>query len=149
MWTRTTPTGTLHFNPFVVKSVLESNCKLFSKNGTQQNFKLKPDPQIEKMIFHSLMQLYSAKQSTKTEVFTTSFIHVWTFENQTQVLYASPEVQVLSAFRRPETQIRYYNAHQRAGAVFDFKDNFQKTTTVVSVVNHQKTVNVEKNLKTE
>ena len=107
MWTRTTPTRTLHFNPFVVKSVLESNCKIFRKNGTQQNFNLKPDPQIEKMIFHSVMQLYSAKQSTKTEVFTTSFIYVWTFENQTQVLYASPEVQVLSDFRRPETQIRY------------------------------------------
>ena len=53
------------------------------------------------------MQLNSSKQWTKQEVYTRSFIYVWTFDNQAEVLYASPEVQLFSGFRRPETQIRY------------------------------------------
>ena len=44
---RPTPTKTLQLNPFVVKSVLESNCKLFRKNAIRENFKLKPDPQMD------------------------------------------------------------------------------------------------------
>ena len=60
-----------------------------------------------KTFFHSVFQLYSPKQWPKSEVYTTSFIYVWTFENQAEVLYASAEIQVFSGFRRPETQIRY------------------------------------------
>ena len=44
---RPTPTETPQLNPFVVKSVLESNCKLFRKSGIRENFKLKPDPQMD------------------------------------------------------------------------------------------------------
>ena len=87
-----------------------------------------------KTVFHSVMQLYSLKQWTKRKVFTTSFIFVWTFENQVQVLYASPEVQVFSRFRWPETHIRHQNGRQRAKAVLDSNNNFQKTTTVVNGV---------------
>ena len=44
---RPTPTETPQLNPFVVKSVLESNCKLFRKSGIRENFNLKPDPRME------------------------------------------------------------------------------------------------------
>ena len=33
---------------FVVKSLLEPNCKRFSKSALRENFNLKPDPQLEK-----------------------------------------------------------------------------------------------------
>ena len=95
------------------------------------------------------MQLYSLKQWTKREVYTTALIYVWTFENQVQVLYASLEVWLFFGFRRSETQNRLPECNQGAGEVFDSKDNFEKTTTMVNGVDHQKTVNVEKGLKTE
>ena len=41
------PTRKLQLNPFVVKSVLESNCKLSCKNAIRENFNLKPDPRME------------------------------------------------------------------------------------------------------
>ena len=43
-----TPTKTLQFNPIVIKSVLESNCKLFRKNALRENFNLKLYPQMDK-----------------------------------------------------------------------------------------------------
>ena len=36
-------------NPFVVKSILEPNCKCFSKNAIGENFSLIPDPHTKKL----------------------------------------------------------------------------------------------------
>ena len=36
-------------NPIVLKSILESNCKRFSKSAIRKNFNLKPDPQMKKL----------------------------------------------------------------------------------------------------
>ena len=46
--TRHILTKNSEINLFVVKSVLEYNCKRFRKNATGENFNLKLDPQIEK-----------------------------------------------------------------------------------------------------
>ena len=35
-------------NPFVVKSILESNCKRFRKSAIRKNFNLKPGTQLKK-----------------------------------------------------------------------------------------------------
>ena len=37
------------FNSFVVKSILEPNCKGFSKNAIRENFSLIPDPHMKKL----------------------------------------------------------------------------------------------------
>ena len=42
---------TLKINPFVVKSVLESNWKWLNKSATRDIFYLKPDLQMKKLIF--------------------------------------------------------------------------------------------------
>ena len=53
------------------------------------------------------------------EVYSTSFIHVWTtFENQVQDLYASQRVPIFSSLRKPEAHFWYNQGHQRAGAFF-------------------------------
>ena len=35
-------------NPFVVKSLLKSNCKRFRQNAIRENFNLKPETQLQK-----------------------------------------------------------------------------------------------------
>ena len=35
-------------NPFVVKSLLEPNCKRFRRSAIRENFNLKPETQLEK-----------------------------------------------------------------------------------------------------
>ena len=35
-------------NPFVVKSLLESNCKRFRQSAIRENFNLKPETQLQK-----------------------------------------------------------------------------------------------------
>ena len=37
-------------NPFVVKSLLESNCKRFRQSAIRENFNIKPEPQLKKLI---------------------------------------------------------------------------------------------------
>ena len=37
-------------NPFVVKSLLESNCKRFRQSAIGENFNLKPETQLKKLI---------------------------------------------------------------------------------------------------
>ena len=37
-------------NPLVVKSLLESNCKRFRKSAKRENFNLKPETQLKKLI---------------------------------------------------------------------------------------------------
>ena len=39
-------------NPFVVKSLLESNCKRFRQSAIRENFGLKPETQLRKNSFH-------------------------------------------------------------------------------------------------
>ena len=42
------PTKKPIFNPFVVKSLLESNCKRFRPSEIRENFNLKPETQLKK-----------------------------------------------------------------------------------------------------
>ena len=67
-----------------------------------------------------------------------------TIEHQIQDLYASLKVPFFSSLRRTETHFRHQRSHKRAEAILGFISNFQRTTTAVNRVEHQKTVNIEK-----
>ena len=47
------PTKNPKINPFVVKSLLESNCKRFRQNAIRENFNLKPETQLKKTHSHN------------------------------------------------------------------------------------------------
>ena len=42
------PTKNPKINPFVVKSLLESNCKRFRQSAIRENFNVKPETQLQK-----------------------------------------------------------------------------------------------------
>ena len=48
-----------------------------------------------------------------------------------------------SSLRRPETQVRHVQGHQRAGASAGSINIFQSTTIAVYEVEHQKAVNTK------
>ena len=54
-------------DPFVVRSLLESNCKRFRKNAIRENFNLEPETQLKKNSFQEPRQLYSLIQRDKRE----------------------------------------------------------------------------------
>ena len=51
--------------------------------------------------------------------------------------------KVFSSLRRPETQFRHSQGHQRAGALTGSINIFQSTTITVYEVEYQKTVNTK------
>ena len=53
------------------------------------------------------------------------------------------KLKVFSGLRRPETQVRHAQGHQRAGALTDSINIFQSTIITVYEVEHQKRVNTK------
>ena len=51
--------------------------------------------------------------------------------------------KVFSSLRRPETQFRHAQGHQRAGVLTGSIKNFQSTVITVYELEHQKTVNTK------
>ena len=49
-------------NPFVVKSLLESNCKRFRKSAIRENFNLKPETQLKKLWAKLLLEFQKSDQ---------------------------------------------------------------------------------------
>ena len=75
--------------PFVVKSVLDSNCKRFRRSTTRENFNLKADAQ--KIKTHSINDaIIFTNTMKKGEEYPISFSYVLTtFQHQVQDLYPS------------------------------------------------------------
>ena len=86
----------------------------------------------------------------KREEYPISFIYVLTtIQHQIQDLYASQKVPFFSSLPTLQTHFRPKRGHQRAGATLGSFSYIQKTATAVNIVEHQKTVDIEKHLKTD
>ena len=138
------PTKNPKINPFVVKSLLESNCKRFRKSAIRENFNLKPETQLKKAHSNNGGNYTHQYNEVKEKLEPVSFIYVWTiFEHQVNDMNASQKVQGFSSLRRPETHFRHARGHQRAGVLTGSINIFQRTIITVYEVEHQKTINTK------
>ena len=89
-------------NLFVIKSVLESNCKRFRKSAKRENFNQKPKAQKKKTLCNISANYTHQYNEMKEKLKPVSFIYVGTiFEHHVTDLYASQKLQVLSNLRSP------------------------------------------------
>ena len=94
-------------NPFVVKSVLESNWECFSESAIRKIFNFRPARQ-KKNSFQRTRLPHSSIQSGKREAVYNSFNYVWIkFEHQVKQIDASQKIPAFSGFRWPETYFRH------------------------------------------
>ena len=63
-------------NPFVIKSILESNCKRFRKSTVRENFRLKPETQMKETHSNNRGNYIRQYKEVKTEAEPVSFIYV-------------------------------------------------------------------------
>ena len=68
------PTINLKTNPFVIKSVLEYNCKRFCNSAIREDFNVKPKTRMKKF-FYERKQLYPSIQWSKREALA-NFFHL-------------------------------------------------------------------------
>ena len=81
-------------NPFVVKSLLESNCKGFRQSAIREKFNPKPEKQLQKTHSNNECNYTHQYKEVKGKLYEVSFFYVWTiFEHQVNDMYASPKVQ--------------------------------------------------------
>ena len=81
-------------NPFVVKSLLESNCKCFRQFTIREKFNLNPETQLKKTHSNNECNHTHQCKEVKEKLYEVSFIYVWTiFEHQVNDMYASEKVQ--------------------------------------------------------
>ena len=81
-------------NPFVVKSLLESNCKCFRQSAIREKLNLKPETQLKKTHSNNECNYTHQYKEVKEKLYEVSFIYVWTiFEHQVNDMYASEKVQ--------------------------------------------------------
>ena len=87
------PTKNPKINPFVVKSLLESNCKRFRQSAIE-NFNLKHETKLKKTHSNNGGNYTYPYNEVKEKLYPDSFIHVWNkFEHQVKDMYASQKVQ--------------------------------------------------------
>ena len=133
----------------MVKSVLESNCKHFPKNGIRENFHLKPEPQMEKQFSIQCFN-FTHQNNDQTE------------KCKQRPSFMSERLRTKRKFCMHLQKFRCFpaSAGQKHKSVTRMATNEQeqyltpiatskKTTTVVNGLDHQKTVDVEKYLKRE
>ena len=72
------PTKNHEINPFVVKSLLESNCNRFRQNAIRENFNLKPETQLKKTYSNNGGNYTHQYEEVKENLQPVSFIYVWT-----------------------------------------------------------------------
>ena len=88
------PTKNPKINSFVVKLLLESNCKRFRQSAIRENFNLKPETQLKKTHSNNGGNYPHQNNEVKEELYPVSFIYVRTiFEHQLKDMYASQNVQ--------------------------------------------------------
>ena len=81
-------------NPFVAKSLLESNCKRFRQSAIRENFNLKPETQLQRTHSNNGDNYTNQNNEVKEKLYPVSFIYVSTiFEHQVNDMYASQKVQ--------------------------------------------------------
>ena len=131
-------------NPFVVKSLLEANCRRFRQSAIRENFNLKPETQLKKNSFQQRRQLYPSIQWSKRES-VTSFLHLCQsyLSTRSRTCMHLKKSKIFSSLRRSKPQFRHAQGLQRACALTGSTNNFQSTINTVYEVIHQKTVNTK------
>ena len=96
------PLENFKISPFVIKSVLKSNCKRFRKSAKRENFNQKPEAQKKETHSNISANFTHQYKAVKENLNPLSFIYVWTiFEHQVKDMYASQKLQTLSNLRSP------------------------------------------------
>ena len=81
-------------NPFVVKSLLESNCIHFGQSAIRENFNLKHGTQLKKTHSNNSRNYTHLYNEVKEKLWPVSSNYVWTiFEHDVKDMYASQKVQ--------------------------------------------------------
>ena len=129
------------FNLFVIKSVLESICKRFSKSAIRENPNLKYETQMKK----KLMAKNDATIFTNTKKKKSSVSNFLLFclnsGSKTQMHLKRFKFLLISARRNHFSKI--IGVIKRASAVIGFFNIFQNTTIAVDDVENRKTCNIE------
>ena len=131
-------------NPFVAKSLLESNCKRFRQKAIGVNFYPKPETQLKKLIpiTEATIPIKTMQQKRSCNQFL-SFMSEPCLSTTSKTCMHIKKFKVFSSLRRPKTHCRHAQGHQRAVALTSSINIFQSTTITVNKVEHQKTVNTK------
>ena len=131
-------------NPFVAKSFLETKCKRFRQSAIRENFNLKPETQLKKLIpiTEATIPINTMKQKRSCNQFP-SFMSEPYLSTRSKTFMHLKKIKLLSSLRRPETHVRHAQGHQRAGASTGSINIIQNTIITVYEVEYQKTVNTK------
>ena len=127
-------------NPFVAKSLLESNCKRFRQNAIRENFNLKHETHLKKLIPITTVTIPTntmKKERSCNQVL--SFMPEPYLSTRSKTCMHLKKFKVFSSLRGPKTHFRHAQCHQRAGASTGSINIFQSTIFTVYEVVHQKT----------
>ena len=105
-------------NPFVVKSHLKSNCKRFRKSSIRENFSLKRETQLKKLILRTeaFIPINTMKQGRNCNQFS-SFMSEPYLSTRSMTSMHLKKSHVFPSLRRPEPHFRHAQGHQRASAL--------------------------------
>ena len=125
----------------MIKSLLESNCIRFRQSAIRENFNIKHDTQLKKLIpkTETTISTNTRKWKRSCNQFP-SFMSEPHLSTQSKTHMHLKKFNVFSSLRRPETQFRHAQGDQRAGALTGSINILQSTTITVYEVEHQKTV---------
>ena len=94
-------------NPFVIKSVLESNCKRFRKRAIRKNFKPSHYPQTKKLIPTNEAAIFTDTRKQKTTLIPiSSFIAEQFLSTSSKTRMRFRIFRSFSSFHQPEKQFR-------------------------------------------
>ena len=130
-----------HNQRFVVKSLLEPNCKLLPKSAIRENFNLKPETQMK--ISQSKNRSSINHQYKEIKENLSHFLHLYLIKNWALGPRRECNTKCSSSFKFPSI-IKNFPA--TAGRRLEVEVNgsinvFEKTTIAVNAVEHQQTVN--------
>ena len=95
-------------DPFLIRSVLKSNCKRFLKNAKRENFKIKPEIQLKNIHSNHGGNYICQYNEVKEKLHPVSVLYVSkTLEHQVKDKYAFQKIQFFSGLRSPETHFRH------------------------------------------
>ena len=128
----------------MAKSLVESNSKPFRQKAIGENFNLKPETQLKKLIpiTEATIPINTMKQKRSRSQFL-SFMSEPYLSTRSKTCMHFKKFDVFSSLHRPETHFRHAHGHQRAGASTGSINIFQSTIITVYEVEHQKTVNTK------
>ena len=99
-------------DPFLIKSVLKSNCKRFLKNAIQEKFRKKPKIQLKETRSNNQGNYIYQYNEVNEKLQPVSLVYVWTtFEHQVRDKYAFRKIQSFSGLRKRETYFRHAHGH--------------------------------------